>query len=618
LSEEPKAAYQHREAEQQRELARARRSSDRLSSARVVVFLLAVVALVLWDVLEGAPARASLALALALGAAFLVLVVLHGRVRAAERRHAVLLSLVQGGLHRLARAWDELPAWTPPAAPAAEPEHAYAPDLDLFGRASLAALCGPVTTAPGRSVLAAWFLAPAGADEILARQAAVRELAPALDARLALAAVAGRREPATQEATERLMRWAEEAPRLLHARWLAWVRWTLPALLGAFAFLHLSGAAGPLWLLPLALQLMVLRRFGGVVREDLARAEGAASPLGVYAEQIASVRAWAVESSRLRALFASLEHEGESSHQRLRRLARLVDFAESRRNPVHQVAALLLLLDFHVHHALERWKAASGGRLRGWLGALGELEALAALASLAHDHPDWCFPTPATRAQLSAEALGHPLLGPETAVRNDVQVGPPGTFLLVTGSNMSGKSTLLRAVALNCVLGGAGGPVCARALSLPDVRLHTSIRVQDSLEQGVSLFMAELLALARIVRAARAAGEQGGTVLYLLDEVLQGTNSGDRRVAARTVLRHLLDAGAIGAVTTHDLSLAAAPDLEARAHAVHFSETALAGARGPRLSFDYRLKPGLATSRNALLLLDMVGLGPVEESPPPE
>jgi DNA mismatch repair ATPase MutS len=197
-------------------------------------------------------------------------------------------------------------------------------------------------------------------------------------------------------------------------------------------------------------------------------------------------------------------------------------------------------------------------------------------------------------------------------VRNDVQVGPPATLLLVTGSNMSGKSTLLRAIGLNCVLGAAGAPVCARELELPDALLHTSIRVQDSLEEGLSLFMAELLALSRIVSAARAAREQGRTVLYLLDEMLQGTNSGDRRIAARTVLRHLLDAGAIGAVTTHDLTLAAAPDLEARALPVHFSETVRSG---PRLSFDYRLKPGLATSRNALVLLEMVGLGPVAEPP---
>jgi DNA mismatch repair ATPase MutS len=194
-----------------------------------------------------------------------------------------------------------------------------------------------------------------------------------------------------------------------------------------------------------------------------------------------------------------------------------------------------------------------------------------------------------------------------------VQVGPPGTFLLVTGSNMSGKSTLLRALATNCVLGAAGGPVCASELRLPDVALHTTIRVEDSLEEGISLFMAELLALSRIVEAARATHGRGRPVLYLLDEVLQGTNSGDRRVAARTVLRHLLGAGAIGAVTTHDLSLAAAPDLEARAVPVHFTETAVSTPAGPRLSFDYRLRPGLATTRNALLLLEMVGLGPVED-----
>jgi DNA mismatch repair ATPase MutS len=267
-----------------------------------------------------------------------------------------------------------------------------------------------------------------------------------------------------------------------------------------------------------------------------------------------------------------------------------------------------------VHRALERWKAESGARLRGWLEALGEIEALAALASLAHDHPDWCFPVPVEEPRLTARALAHPLLAPGAAVTNDVEVGPAGTFLLVTGSNMSGKSTLLRALAMNVVLGSAGAPVCAAEMRLPPVSLQTSIRVQDSLEEGVSLFMAELLALARVVAAARTPSER--RVLYLLDEILQGTNSGDRRLAARTVLLHLLAAGAIGAVTTHDLALAAAPQLETHAVTVHFTETVIADGGSPRLVFDYRLRPGLATTRNALVLLEMVGLGPVDSAGP--
>jgi hypothetical protein len=616
LNEAPGDTYRRLEAENGRQLAHARRLSDRLVTSRVSVFVLAGAAMVLGDVLDGVTARVSLSAGLLLGGVFLVLVVVHRRVRAGERRHVVMSALAREGLHRLGREWDALPRWpeTPPGA--GESDHPYAGDLDLFGRASLAALCGPVTTAPGRRTLAAWLLGPAASDEVLQRQAAVRELAPALKARLAFAAVAGRTDPPTHAATEALLGWAEEPPRLLSVRWLAWASWLLPAALAVFAWLHLSGATGAFWLVPFALQLWILRSFGRAVAADFGRAEGAAASLATYAEQIRLVSAWPVEAPRLVALRALLEGEGESAADRLERLGKVIEWVESRRNPVYQLGGLLLLLDLHVHRALERWKVESGAHMRGWLAALGETEALSALACLAYDHPDWRFPAPAPAGEpiVTARALGHPLLLPDVAVRNDVQVGPPGTFLLVTGSNMSGKSTLLRALGSNCVLAGAGAPVCAESLRLPDVLLHTSIRVQDSLEQGISLFMAELLSLSRVVQAARAAKAQGRTVLYLLDEVLQGTNSGDRRVAARTVLRHLLDAGAIGAVTTHDLSLAAAPELEARAVPVHFSETALRAPDGrPRLSFDYRLKPGLATTRNALLLLEMVGLGAAEE-----
>jgi DNA mismatch repair ATPase MutS len=237
---------------------------------------------------------------------------------------------------------------------------------------------------------------------------------------------------------------------------------------------------------------------------------------------------------------------------------------------------------------------------------MGEAEALTALAGLRHANPDWSFPrlVPGASA-LEAEELGHPLLPPDVCVTNDVEVGPPGRFLLVTGSNMSGKSTLLRALGLNAVLAQAGAPVCARSLTLPPLRVCTSMRVDDSLRGGVSFFMAELRRLKHVVDVAEAGDE--ATTLYLLDEILQGTNTAERRVAARTVIRRLLASGAMGAVTTHDLTLADADDLMEAAVPVHFTETVGSPAEG--LSFDYRLRPGIARSTNALKLLRLVGLG---------
>jgi DNA mismatch repair ATPase MutS len=209
--------------------------------------------------------------------------------------------------------------------------------------------------------------------------------------------------------------------------------------------------------------------------------------------------------------------------------------------------------------------------------------------------------------------LAHPLLPGVTRVGNDVTVGPPGTLLLVTGSNMSGKSTLLRAIGLNVVLAQAGAPVCAHSLTMPPVELRTSIRLADSLERGVSLFMAELERLKEIVVAARD-DTRPRRLLYLLDEILHGTNTAERLIAARAVLGHLLRAGAIGAVTTHDLTLAADGALATASVPVHFTEQVTGDGTGPgTMTFDYRLRPGLATSTNALKLLALVGLASRED-----
>jgi DNA mismatch repair ATPase MutS len=190
---------------------------------------------------------------------------------------------------------------------------------------------------------------------------------------------------------------------------------------------------------------------------------------------------------------------------------------------------------------------------------------------------------------------------------NDVEVGPTATILLITGSNMSGKSTLLRAIGLNAVLAQAGAPVCADTFEMPPADLQSSIRVQDSLELGLSYFMAALARLKQIVDAAERGATPGRVLLYLLDEVLQGTNSVERGIAVRAVVRHLLDARAIGVMTTHDLALADEEPLKSAARLAHFTEQVHADGT---MTFDYRLRPGLATSTNALRLMQLIGITP--------
>ncbi len=290
----------------------------------------------------------------------------------------------------------------------------------------------------------------------------------------------------------------------------------------------------------------------------------------------------------------------------MRRFARVSGFVVPRGSIIWSPLQMALLWDVHVLHALERWRMATGPRTRAWFDGAGEWEALAALSVLGHDHPGWCCPDvdPAHGA-VTTEALAHPLIHYRDAVANDVTVGPRGTFLFVTGSNMSGKSTLLRAVGINAVLAMAGAPVAAARFSLPVVDVWTCMRVEDSVTRGVSFFMAELQRLKAVVDAAGTA--TGRPVLYLLDEILQGTNTAERQIASRGVLAQLARSNAIGGVSSHDLSLIEGSDLATAAVSVHFAETFTRGPSGPDMTFDYRLRPGLATSTNALALMDLLG-----------
>ena len=344
-------------------------------------------------------------------------------------------------------------------------------------------------------------------------------------------------------------------------------------------------------------------------------------PSAIFGAQFERIVREHFDAPLLRTLQAALIDDGVPAAVELRRLRRLLDASELRYSPMlHGAVNVVTAWDLHVLAALEGWQSrapvpAPAAGSRRWVRS----EALAGFASLLRDEPGWCLPElvdgqgaggAATGARLEAQALGHPLLAPAECVRNDVTVGPPGSFLLVTGSNMAGKSTLLRAIGANAALALAGAPVCASTMRLPQLSLHTWMRVSDDLEAGLSFFMAELVRLSRVVEAARraAADPAGPPVLYLLDEILQGTNSAERQVAARRVVHHLLASRAIGAISTHDLTLADTPALAAAARAVHFREQLSDGAQGARMTFDYVLRPGLATSANALKLVELMGL----------
>jgi len=539
--------------------------------------------------------------------AFFAVLPVHDRVICAMRRAADLRTLNEEALSRLARAWDRLPV---PQTAVAGTEGPLARDLDLFGRASLFQLLGTAHTPQGKALLAGWLLRPAAPAEIAGRQEAVAELAPEIDFRQQMEVRARPLDRVPPDA-ERFLEWAEGEPWLLPRRGLIWLTRLLPMI--TLSLLVAAGISdfpvGP-GLFFLVVNMMLSRRLQERLDETLNRVSARESELLRYAEAMEVAVGRPAKAEILRRNVSLLSPEGVPAHRWMDLLHRRVVMADARHSTLlHVFLQLLLLWDFHMVWRLERWQRDAGHWVRGWLAALGEIEALNALAGLSFDNPDWAFPAVAAdESSVTARDLGHPLIAAEQRVGNDVEVGPPGTFLLVTGSNMSGKSTLLRAVGINTVLALAGGPVCAAEMRLPPVEIATSILIEDSLAAGVSFFMAEVLRIQSVVAAADRCAAEGRRLLYLLDEILRGTNSSERQVAVRRVVRHLLRHGAIGAISTHDLQLAEIEELRAVSRPVHFRETIHPGGHGPAMTFDYKMRPGVATTVNALKLMELVGL----------
>ena len=541
------------------------------------------------------------------GAGFIVLLALHAGVHRERERTEGLRRINVRALARLERDWVSLPL---PLVPKSASESILAGDLDLFGHGSLFHLIGTTGTPQGRQTLASWLVAPPEnvPEMIPARQAAVAELAAALDLRQELELACAEIAAVLPAADDPFLSWAASDAFLWPRRWLVWTTRLLPVLLivslGLFFGQRVNIVAPGLFLV---LRWLLAQRYGKHVRRRLDQVCSREQGLRGYGELFTRLARWQPTTPLLAELYARLQGAADAMDS----LETLVGLAAIRTTAANPLAQWLFLWDFHTLYLMERWQLRHGAQVRGWFEALGEVEALGALAVLAFDEPAWTFPIFTTEPQIVARALGHPLLPGGSRVANDVTLGPPGTFLLVTGSNMSGKSTLLRTVGINVVLAQAGAPVCAVELRLPPaLMLATSLRVQDSLQEGVSFFMAELRRLASVVTQADTVGTQPGgpVVLYLLDEILRGTNTHERQIIVGKVVAHLLRCRAIGAVTTHDLTLAEMDTLAEACQAVHFTEDFVEGPEGAVMRFDYRMRPGLATTTNALKLLQVIGL----------
>jgi hypothetical protein len=529
-------------------------------------------------------------------AAFAGLVIAHQNARSARSRADRAADFYRKGLARIEDRWT---GTGQQGSRFDDPHHVYAADLDLFGRGSLFELLCTVRTRMGEERLAQWLKSPAPLATIRERHASVTDLKDRLDLREELAVIGEHANVGIHP--EALLQWAE-TPNKLVSPWIFRLAVLLPILaIACGIYWGVTGIGTPFFLV-LLLEAVILFALHRPVDEVLKGSETAFEDLRLFCDLLMRVEREQFTAPPLQALMARLRSHTRKASQTIASLSTIVNFAGSRRNQAITLFAIPLLYTLNVALAAERWRRAHGSVVRSWVDVIGDFEALLSLAAYAHEHPDDPFPEFLDGpASFAGADLGHPLIPAARCVRNDVSITGKTRILLVSGSNMSGKSTLLSTVGINTVLAMAGAPVRARALKLTELQIGASIRINDSLHEGSSRFYAEITRLRQLFDLA----DRSQSLLFLLDELLQGTNSWDRRSGAEGIVRAFAARGAIGLISTHDLALTEFAGLPAGAlRNVHFQDELHNG----RMTFDFKLRDGVVTKSNAMELMRSIGL----------
>jgi hypothetical protein len=587
----PREIYQRRMAVRQAEAAACQRRHLLLGYARLVL-VIAGISVAWFSFYQHVMSRWWL---LAIFAVFVVVARRHSAVLQQKAEALRAIAFFERGIARIEDRWADLPARVVEVNTS---ESLFAEDLDLFRHSGLFELLNTARTSAGDEALAAWLLEPAQRGVILARQAAIAELRGMTELREELAACGEANFEHLDVAA--LNQWASGTEPQIAVLW----RWISPLL----AFFTIAAAVRYLatnhgWLLLAAVLIDATITFALLKRTQalFVNAERASESLKLASVLIERWEQEKLSSPLLHELQQALHAKDEYASNALAKLALLARMMEQRGNFIVRVFDAPLLYSVQLAGAAQAWRRRYGASLEHWLRSLGDLEALQSLATYSFEHPNDPFPELANGEPcFEARALGHPLMPEARCVRNDVSLDDEARLLLVSGSNMSGKSTLLRAVGINAVLAMAGAPVRATSVRMTPVRVGASIQVSDSLQEGRSRFYSEILRL----RAICALAEERPPVLFLLDELLDGTNSSDRLTGAAGIAHALMTSGAIGLISTHDLALTAIGDGAHALRNVHFEERIENG----EMRFDFRLRDGVVTTRNGVALMRMVGL----------
>lgn len=529
------------------------------------------------------------------------LAVRHGQIIEHKKYSLSLYNINDTGLKRMEGEWK---SFTDKGEDFSDESHLYSGDLDIFGEGSLFQKINMCSTYTGRRKLSELLTGPEKTiDTIKKRQQAVEELAASLKWSQRFIAE-GKIASDKMHNPEELYTWAEQHNEFYSKSWVVVALRVFPVITISLVLLYFPASRVPFYIpvLAAALQLLMLRykiKERSVVFNTTSKYKDNIKVYDRMLRQIEKKRFDAVYLNEIRKGLFNRDKKGASTQ--IKQLEKIVESISNRNNALFLIFNVLTLWDYQCLIALERWKEKSGSSLRKWMDILGQIEALSSLATVRSDCPDWTMPIfSQAEPVLESEDMGHPLLGKDR-VTNNLKVDRLESILLITGSNMSGKSTLLRTAGINLVLAYSGAPVCAKAFLCQVMDICTCMRVSDNLQKNISSFYAELLRIKTIVRAA----EENKQIFFLLDEIFKGTNSLDRHTGAKVLINKLNGLGAIGLVSTHDLELG---DLEGesggRIKNYHFREY----YKDDKIYFDYKLRPGLSTTRNAMFLMKMAGI----------
>jgi len=528
--------------------------------------------------------------------AYLVLAVLHERVIGARTHAETAANLYRRGLARIEDRWSGTGASGDRFRAS---QHVYADDLDVFGNGCLFELLSTARMPMGENRLAEWLRSPSPVNTVVERQGLIAELRRKLELREDLA-VTGEDLQARLN-PESLTKWCESAPVLGGPVIRAIV--ALVAVVSASCFVYFihTGVVWPF----LAILVTEAVLFRGLRRRALEVMSGVncnSEGVVLFSQILERIEREPFDAPRLQQLVAELKRGAEPASRSVRRFARIVNWIDSYDSLIVRIIEVPLLYSVQIGLAAEAWRKRCGPLMRTWIDIAGEAEALLSLATYSFEHPTDAFPEfDDSPAVFAAEELGHPLIETSRCVRNDVRLDAKTRVLLVSGSNMSGKSTLLRTVGINTILAMAGAPIRGKRLQLSPLALGTRLRSIDSLQEGRSTFYTELLRIRQVFEMTN----ENPPVLFLFDELLDGTNSHDRQIGAENLVRALLEKGAIGIVTTHDLALTKmATSLGDVVRNAHFQDHVEDG----KMRSDYRLRDGVVTKSNALELMRLAGL----------